>query len=30
MTKMAIGIISLGKLEFKINTTGVLKRTMQV
>ena len=28
--KVAIGIVSLGKLEYKINTTGVLTRTMQV
>jgi len=30
MAKGAIGIVSLGKLEFKINTTSVLKRTRQV
>jgi len=27
MTKGVIGIVSLGKLEYKINTTGVLTRT---
>ena len=30
MAKGAIGIVSLGKLEFKINTTGVLTRTNSV